>query len=65
MGFENIPEVLGVIVFVSSFSTIDAHELSAYSLLKLKSNYGIQKGYGSEEKFIIYFQLKINISTII
>lgn len=41
MGFENIPEVLGVIVFVSSFSKIDAHELSAYSLLKLKSNYGI------------------------
>lgn len=41
MGFENIPEVLGVIVFVSSFSTIDVHGLSAYSLLKLKSNYGI------------------------
>lgn len=41
MGFENILEVLGVIVFVLLFSMIDVYELFVYFLLKLKLNYGI------------------------
>lgn len=41
MGSRTSSDVSGVIVTVTSFGTIDVHGLSAYSLLKLKSNNGI------------------------
>lgn len=48
----------GVIVTVTSFGTIDAHELSAYSLLKLKSNYGILKGLWQLRKIYNLFSVE-------